>query len=401
MRQVADADIWTLRSNARAELVRYTRRRLARQLASSGCSAAQIDEAGRVLDPEALTLCFARRFATYKRPNLLLHDPERLVRILTNPDRPVQLLIAGKAHPADQPGQAIIRQWANFIRRRPEVRPHVVFLSDYDMLLTEQLVHGVDVWINNPRRPWEACGTSGMKILANGGLNLSELDGWWAEAYTDHVGWAIGDGTERGDDAQWDAAEADALYRKLEQEIIPLFYYRDKHGLPVGWIARVRESMARLTPQFSADRAVREYTEKYYLPAASRYHERAKDDGASAAHIVGWRREIEKRWASVTFGPASVQTDDAHCDFHVSVNLGDLPPESVQVELFADALPGSLAERHVMSRETGPEQSSSDEYSYSVRVPTTRPATDYTPRLIPNNDEMMVPLEAFQILWQR
>jgi len=215
MRQVPDADIWTLRSNARTELVRYTRRRLARQLALSGCSVAEIDQCARILDPEALTLCFARRFATYKRPTLLLHDPERLVRILTNPDRPVQLLIAGKAHPADKPGQAMIRQWTDFIRRRPEVRPHVVFLSDYDMLLTEQLVHGVDVWLNNPRRPWEACGTSGMKILANGGLNLSELDGWWAEAYADDVGWAIGDGQERGEDPQWDAAEADALYTKL------------------------------------------------------------------------------------------------------------------------------------------------------------------------------------------
>jgi starch phosphorylase len=183
MRQVSDADIWTLRSNARASLVSYTRRRLARQLASSGCSVADVDQATRILDPQALTLGFARRFATYKRPTLLLHDPERLVRILTNPDRPVQLLIAGKAHPADKPGQAMIREWTDFIRRRPEVRPYVVFLSDYDMLLTEQLVHGVDVWVNNPRRPWEACGTSGMKVLGNGGLNLSELDGWWAEAY--------------------------------------------------------------------------------------------------------------------------------------------------------------------------------------------------------------------------
>ena len=143
--------------------------------------------------PNVLTLGFARRFATYKRPNLLLHDPERLLRLLTNPQRPVQLIIAGKAHPADQAGQALIQQWTRFIRR-PEVRPHVIFLADYDMLLTEHLVQGVDVWINTPRRPWEACGTSGMKVLVNGGLNLSELDGWWAEAYTPEVGWALGDG---------------------------------------------------------------------------------------------------------------------------------------------------------------------------------------------------------------
>lgn len=401
MRQVPDADIWTLRSNARADLVRYTRRRLARQLASSGCSAAQIDEAGRVLDPEALTLCFARRFATYKRPNLLLHDPERLVRILTNPERPVQLLIAGKAHPADKPGQAMIRQWTDFIRRRPEVRPHVVFLSDYDMLLTEQLVHGVDVWLNNPRRPWEACGTSGMKILANGGLNLSELDGWWAEAYADDVGWAIGDGQERGDDPQWDAVEADTLYTKLEQEIIPLFYNRDAHGLPIAWIERVRESMARLTPQYSADRTVREYTEKYYVPAASAYRERAKEGGASAARLLRWRQAIAEHWGTARFGPATVQTNDGHHDFQLSINLGDLSPEFVQVELYVNALPGGAPERHVMTCETGPDQASTNECLYSARVPATRPAVDYTPRLIPHNDEAIVPLEACQILWQR
>ncbi|HEX6647998.1 MAG TPA: alpha-glucan family phosphorylase, partial [Pyrinomonadaceae bacterium] len=401
MRQVPDGDIWTLRSNARADLVRYTRRRLARQLASSGCTAAQIDEAARVLDPEALTLCFARRFATYKRPNLLLHDPERLVRILTNADRPVQLLIAGKAHPADKPGQAMIREWTAFIRRRPEVRPHVVFLSDYDMLLTEQLVHGVDVWINNPRRPWEACGTSGMKILANGGLNLSELDGWWAEAYADDVGWAIGDGKEHGEDPQWDAAEADALYTKLEQEIIPLFYNRDLHGLPSAWIERVRESMARLTPQYSADRAVREYTEKYYVPAASTYGERAKEDGASAMRIVSWRQEVAERWNTARFGAARLLTNDGHHQFVLSVSLGDLSPESVQVELYAGALPGGSPERHVMTREMVPQQASTNGFVYTARIPATRPAGDYTPRLIPHNDEAIVPLEAFQILWQR
>jgi len=401
MRRVPYADIWTLRSNARASLVRYTRRRLARQLASSGCSPAEVDQAALVLDPEVLTLGFARRFATYKRPTLLLHDPERLVRILTNPDRPVQLLIAGKAHPADKPGQAMIRQWTDLIRRRPEVRPHAVFLSDYDMLLGEQLVHGVDVWINNPRRPWEACGTSGMKVLANGGLNLSELDGWWAEAYADGVGWAIGDGKEHGEDPEWDAAEADALYTKLEQEIIPLFYYRDAHGLPVAWIERVRESMARLTPQYSADRAVREYTEKYYLPAAAAYGERAKEDGASGARILRWEQAIAEHWHTAAFGPVTVQTSDGYHHFQLQIDLGGLSPEFVQVELYADALPDGSPERYVMTRETGPERASVDACLYSARVPAARPAVDYTARLIPHNDEAIVPLEASSILWQR
>ena len=228
--------------------------------------------------PTRLTLGFARRFATYKRPNLLLHDPERLLRLLTNPQRPMQLIMAGKAHPADQAGQALIQEWTHFIRR-PEVRPHVIFLSDYDMLLTEQLVQGVDVWLNTPRRPWEACGTSGMKVLVNGGINLSELDGWWAEAYAPEVGWALGDGQEHDDDPAWDAAEAEALYDLLEREVIPEFYTRDEQGIPTAWVARMRESMARLTPRFSSNRAVREYTEQHYLPAASAYLERAADKG--------------------------------------------------------------------------------------------------------------------------
>ena len=246
----------------------YVRKRHARQRAGQGASADDLSQAAQVLDTDTLTLGFARRFATYKRPNLLLHDPERLVRILTNRDRPVQLVLAGKAHPQDLEGQDMIRQWFEFARR-PEVRSRVVFLSDYDVLMAEHLVQGVDVWVNTPRRPWEASGTSGMKVLVNGGLNLSELDGWWAEAYSPAVGWAIGDGREHGDDPAWDAAEAEALYGLLEREVVPEFYSRDEHGIPRAWVARMRESMAKLTPAFSTNRVVRQYTEEHYLPAAT------------------------------------------------------------------------------------------------------------------------------------
>src|SRR5262249_50397661 len=232
-----------------------------------------IDAARRVFDPDALTLGFARRFATYKRPNVLLHDPDRLLRLLTNGKRPVQLVVAGKAHPADVAGQAMVKAWIEFIRR-PAAAGHVVFLADYDMLLAEQLVQGVDVWINTPRRPWEASGTSGMKVLVNGGLNLSELDGWWAEAYEPGMGWALGDGQEHGDDPAWDAAEADDLYRVLEEQVVPEFYARGADGVPGGWVERMRRSMSTLTPRFSANRTVREYTQCYYLAAAARYQER-------------------------------------------------------------------------------------------------------------------------------
>ena len=278
----------------RKSLVEYARERLSRQLAASGASPEAVEAAKHVFDPNALTLGFARRFATYKRPNLLLHDPARLLRLLANPERPVQLIIAGKAHPADRAGQALIREWIHFIRQ-PEARPHVIFLSDYDMLLTEHLVQGVDVWINTPRRPWEASGTSGMKVLVNGGINLSELDGWWAEAYTPEVGWALGDGQEHGDDPAWDAVEADALYDLLEREVIPEFYARDGSGIPTAWVKRMRESMARLTPRFSANRTVREYTEQHYLPAAAAYRQRAADNGAVGKNIVHWQHSAETR----------------------------------------------------------------------------------------------------------
>ena len=231
IRSISDAGLWQFRLAAGRSLVDYARKRLSRQLTAYGAAPEAVQTAEKLFDPEVLTLGFARRFATYKRPNLLLHDPGRLLRLLTNPERPVQLFIAGKAHPQDRAGQDLIQEWIRFIRQ-PEAHAHVVFLDDYDMLLSEQLVQGVDVWINTPRRPWEACGTSGMKVLVNGGINLSELDGWWAEAYTPEVGWALGDGQEHGDDPAWDAVEANALYDLLEQEVIPEFYTRDKNGIP-------------------------------------------------------------------------------------------------------------------------------------------------------------------------
>jgi starch phosphorylase len=281
IRRLPDSALWQFHTAGSKSLVQFARARLSGQLAASGTSQLAIEEAKHLFDPNALTLGFARRFATYKRPNLLLHDRERLLRLLSNSQRPVQLIIAGKAHPADTAGQALIQEWIQFIRQ-PETRPHVIFLSDYDMHLTEQLVQGVDVWINTPRRPWEACGTSGMKVLVNGGINLSELDGWWAEAYTPEVGWALGDGLEHGDDPALDAVEANAFYNLLEREVVPEFYTRDASGVPTAWVKRMRESMARLTPRFSAHRAVREYTEQRYLPAAIAYQERAANKGNEA-----------------------------------------------------------------------------------------------------------------------
>ena len=349
IRSVSDASLWQFRTAASKSLAEYARERLSRQLAVAGASPEAIDSAKHLFDPNALTLGFARRFATYKRPNLLLHNPERLLRLLANPERPVQLIIAGKAHPEDQAGQALIQEWTHFIRR-PEARQHVIFLSDYDMNLTEHLVQGVDVWLNTPRRPWEACGTSGMKVLVNGGVNLSELDGWWAEAYTPEVGWALGDGREHGDDPAWDAVEADALYELLEREVIPEFYARDEQGIPKAWVARMRESMARLTPRFSANRTVREYTEQHYLPAATAYHLRLANKGAIGRQIVAWHHSLEQKWATLHFGELKAATDAERHVFKVEVYLNDLDPNAVRVELYADGVSGSAPTRQEMQR---------------------------------------------------
>ena len=399
IRHVPDERLWQFRLDASKSLVEYARERLSLDLAASGAPLEDVEAAKHLLDPNVLTLGFARRFATYKRPNLLLHDPARLLRLLTNSQRPVQLIIAGKAHPADLAGQALIREWTHFIRQ-PEARPHAVFLSDYDMLLTEHLVQGVDVWMNTPRRPWEACGTSGMKVLVNGGINLSELDGWWAEAYTPEVGWALGDGQEHHDDPAWDDAEAEALYDLLEREVIPEFYSRDGRGIPTAWVARMRNSMASLTPRFSADRAVREYTEQHYLPAAATYHERAAEQGAAGRRIVDWQRAMAKEWPALQFGDLRVESSGEQHVLEVQLYLNDLDPNAVRVEFFADGLNGDRPVRQVMER-VRQLQGASGGYVYRAAVSVARPVADYTLRMIPNRDGVAIPLEADLILWQR
>lgn len=398
LRDVDDETLWKMRCTSRRALVAYTRDRYARQLAASRGITSEAQGVETILNPDALTLGFARRFTAYKRPTLLLHDPERLARILTDPDRPVQLILAGKAHPADIEGQEMIRQWILFTRR-PEIIGRVVFLSDYDMILTEQMVGGVDVWVNTPRRPWEACGTSGMKVLVNGGLNLSELDGWWAEAYRPEVGWALGDGQEHGDDPSWDKAEADTLYAILEEQVIPQFYRRDERGVPLEWLLKMRESMATLTARFSAHRAVKEYTNGWYLPAAQKYASRSSRNGRDALDVMKWRQAIENGWGSISFSSTQVTTLNGQHTFRTVVNFGALDPGWVIVELYADT-GGDLPFRQAMvhGERTGTDENT---HIYTAQVPSTRAPEDYTPRIIPSNRGLAAPLELDLILWQR
>jgi len=291
----------------------------------------------------------------------------------------------------------MIREWIHFVRR-PEIRQHAVFLIDYDMLLAARMVQGVDVWINTPRRPWEASGTSGMKILASGGLNLSELDGWWAEAYQPEVGWALGDGREHGEDPAWDAAEADALYSLLEHEVIPEFYNRDKAGIPVAWVARMRESLARLTPQFSASRAVSEYARKHYIPAAAAYQARAANKGAAGKEVADWQQALERHWGDLRVGEVKIRTDRDHHAFEVQVFTGELDPDSLEIEIYADGNGGGAPVRQEMKRAC---QGKGAACIYSAQVPATRASADYTVRVVPHSGGAAVPLEAPQILWQR
>jgi starch phosphorylase len=368
-------------------------------MAAAGAGAEEIARTQARLAPGVLTLGFARRFATYKRPNLLLHDPERLIRILKDPKRPAQLILAGKAHPADQAGQALIQEWTRFIRRS-DASPPVVFLADYDMLIAERLVQGVDVWVNTPRRPWEASGTSGMKVLVNGGINLSELDGWWAEAYNPQVGWALGDGGEHGENSDWDAAEAEALYERLEREVIPEFYSRNEKGIPIEWVARIRESMARLTPQFSASRSVREYTEQFYLPAGAAFRERAANQGEMSGQIAAWRRTVDEKWGLLRFGSLQVETTADRRVFEIELFLNGLDPDAVRVELYADGIAGGEPVREEMKRAKSQLEASGC-CVYRATVPAARPAGDYTARATPRRAGLAVPLEEDRILWQR
>jgi starch phosphorylase len=399
IKKVSDAELWDCRNTSRQALVDFARERLSLDLAASEVLPAEAAKARQILDPHALTLGFARRFASYKRPTLLLHDSQRLLRLLRNSTHPVQLIIAGKAHPADREGQALIQEWSDFIRQSA-ARAHVVFLRDYDMQITERMVQGVDVWLNTPRRPWEACGTSGMKVLVNGGINLSECDGWWAEAYSPDAGWALGDGAEHGDDPAYDAAEASALFDLLEQQVIPEFYRRDEKGIPTAWIARMRNSMAHLTPRFSTNRSLREYTEEHYLPAAAAYRERAANGGAKGTEIILWRQLLSQHWDDIRFGAVTSMKDGEQHAIKADVFLGAVDPGAVRVELYAQGAEGHGSTRHEMVR-AGSQPDATGAYVYGARVPGDRPPIHYTARIVAHHPGVNIPLEAGFVLWQR
>ena len=349
--QVPAEELWRAHERGRERLVSFARERLRRQAEQRGAPAAEIAQAGELLNPDVLTIGFARRFATYKRATLLFRDPERLRRILGDRNRPVQIIVAGKAHPQDVPGRETIRQLIHEARR-PEYGNRIVFVEDYDIDVARQLVQGVDLWLNNPRRPLEASGTSGMKVALNGGLNVSILDGWWAEAYSPELGWAIGRGEEYTDPDYQDTIESRALYELLEKDVVPLFYDRGPDGLPRGWIARMKTSIAANAPYFSTHRMVQEYCAKAYAPAMTRYAELSADGAREARELAAWKRRVAESWRDVRVldvtsdGRNGDVTVGSKMEVEATVQLGALGPDDVLVELYAGAIDpnGQIAE---------------------------------------------------------
>ena len=334
--KIPDAELWRTQQSGRERLVDFARRRLMLQLRQVGATTKEIAIAQEVLDPEVLTIGFARRFATYKRGTLLLQDLDRLSNILNNAEMPVQIIFAGKAHPQDQEGKELIRQIVQ-VSHQERFRHRIVFIEDYDMEVARHLVQGVDVWLNTPLRPMEASGTSGMKVAFNGGLNMSILDGWWCEGYQNNNGWAIGKGEVYEDIGYQNQVEGRATYDLLEKEVVPLFYERGSDAIPRSWVAIMKASMLSLCPVFSTDRMVQEYTSRSYIPAFEQWRQLVGDDLALALDLARWKERIFKLWPQVRIERAEAEAGDAvavgsNITITARVALGEVPVDEVAVE---------------------------------------------------------------------
>jgi len=403
---VADLDpleLWKVRQSIKQSSVRFLRRRVGRQLNRLEASATELADASELFDPAVLTIGFARRFATYKRATLVFRDLERLARILSNPERPVQLVFAGKAHPADEPGQALVRQ-IHTLSSDPRFHGRVVFLEDYDMAVGRALTRGVDVWLNNPRRPLEASGTSGQKAAMNGVLNLSILDGWWPEGFDGFNGWAIGGERTFENEARADEADADELYDLLEREVVPLYYDRDERGVPVGWMRRSARAIATVTPRFNAQRMVKDYVRTFYAPASERGRRFAADQGALAADLAAWRKRIADHWSSVHFQgrPAheGVRRVGDAIEVEAIFNPRELANEAIAVELVYGPEAANLqAELQRVSMEVV-EHYEDGARRYRARFnPAMSGRLVYGVRAFPTHPGLAHPLEAGVIRW--
>jgi len=348
--QIPDEEFWRIHQRCKEQLIVFARNRLKAQVQRRGTYHTELNHVEEVLNPEALTIGFARRFASYKRGNLLLKDPQRLTKLLSDKNRPLQIIFAGKAHPRDTEGKDIIRQIVHFANQH-DIRRRIVFLEDYDIDIGRILVRGVDVWLNNPRRPMEASGTSGMKAAVNGVLNMSTSDGWWCEGYTPDGGWVIGAGGSYEDNDYQDMVESQAIYDMLENEVIPLFYTRSADNLPRAWIRRVKNSVKWIAPRFNTHRMVAEYTRRFYNPAAAKWRYLTAESCARAKAFSNWKSDVREAWSEfdvkdvvmeVHNGNGNEQLNPKKPQLKVGtqlcikalIKLGKFGPDDVSVELY-------------------------------------------------------------------
>ncbi|MEX2116662.1 MAG: alpha-glucan family phosphorylase [Bacteroidota bacterium] len=402
---IPDEELWRTHERRRERLVAYARGLLRKQLEARGAPPLEVAHAQEVLNSEAITIGFGRRFATYKRANLILKDPERLVKLLTNKDRPVQFIFAGKAHPQDTPGKELIRQIIH-AERKPEIRRRMVFLEDYDMVVARYMVQGVDVWLNTPRRPLEASGTSGMKAALNGAVNLSVLDGWWSEAYNAATGWAIGKGEEYADEKLQDEVESNALFDLLEKEIVPLYYTRGDDDLPRQWIAKMKGSMRAIGPQFNTNRMVREYMDKMYLTSLMQFRALEENGFKRARSFAEWKNHVHRSWSKLSVAKVDIEN---HINLKVGdsitvkawINLGDLTASDVFVDLWYGALNANGEIEHpslALMKATGQKNGSAVEYTGAITMETSG-RLGHTVRVLPRNEDLDNPHRLGLILW--
>ena len=389
--QIPDPELWRTHERCRENLVGFARQRLYEQLNRRGASIAEVQAASEVLTPEALTIGFARRFATYKRASLLFRDPERLDRIVNHPKHPVQIILAGKAHPQDNEGKEFIKTILH-LAREERFHQRIVVLENYNMHIAQRLVSGCDLWLNTPRRPLEACGTSGMKALANGSLNLSVLDGWWDEGYHRDFGWAIGHGEVYQDHNAQDDIESRDLYNLLEEEIVPLFYQRGPDGIPRGWVEKMRAGLQRLVPIFNSHRMVQEYVNRYYLPCSERFNTLCHDDFAGAKDLASWVRKLMTGWQEISVGGVSSgesleMPSGKELEVVARIVLGSLTPEDVTVEAYYGRLDqnGDFSDRETVVLEA--KDSADGLYTFRGQIPCQKTGRfGYTIRITPSKE---------------
>jgi len=391
--RIPDPELWRTHERCRENLIGFVRARLKEMLNKRTASAVEVQSASEVLTPEALTIGFARRFATYKRATLLFRDPERLDRIVNHPERPVQIIIAGKAHPQDNEGKEFIKAIFH-LAREERFRKRIVFLEDYNIHLAQRLVSGCDLWLNTPRRPLEACGTSGMKALANGSLNLSVLDGWWDEGYHRDFGWAIGHAEVYQDYEAQDTIESRDIYNLLEEEIAPLFYQRGPDGIPRGWVEKMRAGLRRLVPVFNAHRMVQEYVKRYYLPCSRRFNALSHDGFEGAKDLAVWRQKLMTGWheiaiEEVSSGNSLDMTAGEELEVVAKVRLGPLSPEDVTVEAYYGRLDqnGDFSDREMVQLYY--EGSAEGLYTFCGKIPCKKTGRfGYTMRITPSKERL-------------